>query len=93
MVKVYEMDGTELPTVVDSNTNEKNEAKQGKYFESWFTLGFSILSFLVDTILDLFEGILSKHTGIDLQKNTFWQDYVRNGARAGIEELSFQFAR
>ncbi len=93
MVKIYDMDGVELPTIKQTDGEPKDSPLQDNRYNSMYYLGFSILSFFVDTLIDLFENVLSNAIGLKTGKNTFWQDFVRKGIDAEMENLQHSFFR
>jgi hypothetical protein len=51
------------------------------------------MDMFIDMFLGLLENVISQTTGINLAKNTFWQDFVKKGIHEGAEHFANSFTR
>jgi hypothetical protein len=96
MVKLFDETGLELPSNEQCSNGEaesNKKEKEAKGYDSWFSMGISLMDMFIDMFLGLLENVISQTTGINLAKNTFWQDFVKKGIHEGAEHFANSFTR
>jgi hypothetical protein len=95
MVKIFDETGLELPNNEQCSNGEtkSNTEEKTKGYDSWFSMGISLMDMFIDMFLGLLENVISQTTGINLAKNTFWQDFVKKGIHEGAEHFANSFTR
>ena len=94
MVKIFDETGLELPVNerCSDGESESNKEEETKGYDSWFSMGMSLMDMFIDMFLGLLENVISQTTGINLAKSTFWQDFVKKGVHEGVGQLAHSFA-
>jgi hypothetical protein len=95
MVKIFDETGLELTNNEQCSNDEakSNTEEKTKGYDSWFSMGMSLMDMFIDLFLVLLKNVISQTTGLDLAKSTFWQDFVKKGIHEGAEQLANSFAR
>lgn len=86
MTHVFDENGVELLPI-----RENSECNTDQNYDSWFTMGMSIMHTVLDMFIGLLENLVSQATGINVAKSTFWQDFVKKGIHQGAEQMAYAF--